>query len=216
MRNTGDKWAVFSPEALMNVLTLSRQLGSGGDWIAREVARRLGFAYRDHEIVNRAARQAGVPEVALAHLDELGFLGLRPSPQDHRAYLNQVETILHELADHGNVIIVGCGAQVVLKHHPEAVHVQVVAPFELRLSRLMASEGISEDAAINRLTASDKKRANYLKDNYGVNWLDPNLYDLLINTKRIACEDAAASITALLRSANQKVLQATGRAEQEE
>jgi len=185
----------------MNLLTLSRQLGSEGDWIAREVARELGFCYMDHQIVNRAAREAHVPEVALAHLDELGFLGLRPSPQAHRAYLNRVESILLELAEHGNVVIVGCGGQVVLRNHPQAIHVQVVTPIELRLTRLMALERIPEDAAVNRLTASDKRRATYLKENYGVDWLDPTLYDLVINTRTITPESAAVGLLAILRGA---------------
>jgi cytidylate kinase len=182
----------------MTVLTLSRQLGSEGDWIARQVARELGLCYMDHQIMNRAARKARVPEVALAHIDELGFLGLKPTPQAHRAYLNAVESLLHELAERGDVIIVGCGAQVVLRNFPGAIHVQVVAPMELRLERLMSQDRIPEDAALNRLLASDKRRATYLKENYGVNWLDPSLYDILINTKTITPERAVAGLIAVL------------------
>ena len=184
----------------MNVLTLSRQLGSGGNWIAREVARELGFSYRDHEIVNRAAREARVPEVALAHIDELGFLGLRPSPEDHRAYLDRVESILRELADHGHIVIVGCGGQVVLRNHPQAVHVQIIAPIETRVARLMQNEEIAEDAAINRLVASDKRRENYVKAHYAAHLADPNLYDIVIDTRKISPEVAAAAIIAALRA----------------
>jgi len=183
----------------MNVLTLSRQLGSQGDWIANTVAQSLGFSYMDHQIVNRAARRAGVPEVALAHIDELGLLGLRPSPQDHRAYISQVESVLLELASQGNVVIVGCGAQVVLANHPRTVHVQVVAPLDIRLGHLMKQEGIGEEAAMERLLASDRKRANYLKTNYGIDWLNQELYDLVINTKRIAPEAAVSCIFQLLQ-----------------
>jgi CMP/dCMP kinase len=183
----------------MNLLTLSRQLGSDGDQIAREVALNLGYCYMDHQLVNRAARRARVPEVALAHLDELGLLGLRPSPQDHRAYINAVESLVRELAEHGNAVIVGCGAQIVLRHHPQAIHVQVVAPFELRLQRLMASEKIPEDAAVNRLIASDRTRATYLKENYGVNWAGPELYDMVINTRTISPRQATDSLIALLQ-----------------
>ena len=182
----------------MSLLTLSRQLGSEGDWIAHEVARELGLCYMDHQIVNRAAREARVPEVALAHLDELGFLGLRPSPQAHRAYLNRVESILLELAERGNIVIVGCGGQIVLRHHPLAVHVQIVAPVDLRVTRLMAQEHIPEDAAVNRLVASDKRRATYLKENYGVDWLDPTLYDVIISTRAITPESAVVALLALL------------------
>lgn len=183
----------------MNVLTVSRQLGSEGDWIARQIARELDWSYLDHAIMNRAAREAGVPEVALAHIDEMDFLGIKPSPQSRRAYINKVEEILHELADQGNVVIAGCAAQIVLRNQPDAGHVQVIAPLELRLARVMAGQRIAEDAALNRLFASDKRRALYLKDNYAVNWDDPSLYDLVINTQRISREDAVPIIIHLVQ-----------------
>jgi cytidylate kinase len=164
-----------------------------------EVARSLNWKYMDHELVNRAAREAGVPEVALAHIDELGLLGLRPSPQESRAYLNRVETIIRELADDGNVVIAGCAGQVVLANHPQALHVQIVAPFEIRIIRLMEQDGISEAAAMKRLLKSDKRRSRYLKRNYGVDWLDPSLHDLIINTARITRESAVSCIIQLMR-----------------
>ena len=183
----------------MNVLTLSRQLGCRGDQIAKAVAQSLKWIYMDHEIINRAAREAGVPEVALAYIDELDLLGLRPSPQQHRAYLNRVETIIQELADAGTVVIVGCAGQVILANHPRALHVQIVAPFETRLVRLMEQEDIPEAAALERLLTSDRKRAGYLKRNYGVDWLDPNLYDVLLNTAKITHETAVSCITQFMR-----------------
>lgn len=184
----------------MNVLTLSRQLGSEGDRIAKAVAKSLKWSYMNHAIINRAARQAGLPEVALAQIDELGFLGINPSPGEHRAYLNQVESVIRELADKGEMVIVGCAGQKVLADRPGVLHVQVVAPFELRLARLMAQEGIPEEAAIERLIASDKRRANYLKKNYGVNWLDPALYDLVVNTTKVNPDDAVDCIVRLLHA----------------
>lgn len=189
----------------MNVLTVSRQLGSEGDWISRQVARELGWSYMDHAIVNRAARQAGVPELALAQIDELDFLGIKSSPQDRRAYINQVEAILHELADHGNVVIVGCASQVVLRDCPGASHVQIIASFDLRLARIMGDQHIAEDAAINRLLVSDRKRGAYLKHNYAVDWAEPSLYDLVVNTQRISRQNAVPIIIELLQGVTPRV-----------
>jgi cytidylate kinase len=169
----------------MNVLTVSRQMGCGGDEIARTIAQTLQWEYMDHALINRAAREADVPEVALAHIDEFDLLGLRPSPQEHRAYLNQVERIIHELADKGNVIIVGCAAQMVLAGNLEALHIQIIAPIEVRIAHLMQQEAIPEAAAMERLLAGDKKRAKYLKTDYGVDWLDSSLYDVVVNTAKI-------------------------------
>lgn len=154
----------------------------------------------DHAIINRAAREAGVPEVALAQIDELGFLGITPSPEESRAYLNQVERVILELANKGRIVIVGCAGQKVLAKRYGVLHVQVVAPVDIRLARLMAQENISETAATERLMASDKRRGHYLKKHYGVGWLDPALYDLVINTAQIDPEDAVCCVVNLLRS----------------
>ena len=70
----------------MPVVTLSREMGSGGNDIAQAVAGRLGLRLVGREIINQAAIQAGVPEVALAEIDELGLLGMRPSAAALRIY----------------------------------------------------------------------------------------------------------------------------------
>ena len=183
----------------MNVLALSRQLGCRGDEIAKSVARQLNWNYMDHQLINRAAREAKVPEVALAHIDELGFLGLKPSPQEQRAYLNQIEAIVRELARDGNVVIVGCAVQVILAQHPQTIHVQIIAPLEARVTALMIEKNISETAAMQRILTSDRKRATYLKQNYGVDWRDSSLYDLIINTTRVPPDAAVLCITELIR-----------------
>ena len=109
-----------------------------------------------------------------------------------------MSTIIQELANEGNVVIAGCAGQVILANHPQALHVQIVAPFEARLARLMGQQAISEGAALERLLTSDRKRASYMKRNYGVDWLDPNLYDVLINTAKITHETAVSCIAQLM------------------
>jgi len=102
----------------MSAITVSRQMGSRGDELALQVAGRLGWQRVCRDLINQAARSAGVPQVALAEIDELGFLGLRPSAKEWRVYQSQVERIIRDLADGGNVVIVGRGGQVVLHDRP--------------------------------------------------------------------------------------------------
>jgi cytidylate kinase len=157
-------------------------MGSFGNDIALQVAGQLGWQQVCQNLINQAAREAGVPLVALAEIDELGFLGLHPSTKEWRAYQTEVGRIIGQLADGGRVVIVGRGAQVVLRDRPDTVHVRVVAPFELRVLRLQNQEHISEEAAQARLQAYDKARARYLRRNHGVAVDDPTLYHVIINT----------------------------------
>lgn len=163
-------------------ITISRQLGSGGDEIAEMLASRLGWRCLCRDIIDRAARSSGAPEAALAEIDELKILGLRPAAAARQAYHQAVEAIIRQAAEEGEVIIVGRGGQVVLRHQPQVLHVKIVSPPDLRVRRLMTPEGIDEEAAVNRIVASDRSRAAYLRREYGIQWLDPLLYDLVINT----------------------------------
>lgn len=168
---------------MIQVLTISRQMGSGGDEIAAELASRLGWRCLSREIIDRAARSPGAGEAALAQLDELGILGLRPGAAARQAYRQAVERLVREAAEAGKVIILGRGGQVILRDDPRAFHVKIIGPPELRIRRLMSAERIDEEAAVNRLVASDRRRAEYLRQEYGVEWLDPSLYDLVINVR---------------------------------
>lgn len=165
----------------VRVLTLSRQLGSGGDAIAQVLSERLGWRKLSREVIDRAARSSGAPLAALAEIDELNLLDLRPSADSQRAYRQKVEGIIWQAAREGQAVIVGRGGQMVLRNYPPALHIKIVAPPELRVWRLMSEQGIDEASALNRLAASDRSRAGYLRRLYGADWLSPQLYDLVIN-----------------------------------
>lgn len=166
----------------MSAITISRQMGSLGDELASQVAQRLGWRRVCRDLINQAALAAGVPQVALAELDEFGFFGLRPSAKDWQAYQSQVERIIRDLADEGDVVIVGRGGQMALRGRPDVLHVRIVAPFEVRVARLQQEKNFSAESARACLEASRKARARYIQRSYGVQLDDPALYHLVVNT----------------------------------
>jgi cytidylate kinase len=109
-------------------------------------------------------------------------------------YVDMVEMVIRDLAREGNVVIAGRGSQVILHDAPGALHVQVVAPFDYRVTTLAQREGIEEGEAAQRIRASDAARRDYLREYHRVDWLDPTLYDLVINTHSMPAESAAAMI----------------------
>jgi len=219
----------------MRVITVSRQLGSHGDEIAAGVAQALGLRLIDVETINRAAQQAGVPEIALAELEQEGARGLAnqvlkamrampglysrpapatPAPQGGEAppsepsgltipfaglfspavlplsasldsYVRMVDLVIRGLAREGNLLIVGRGGQVLLRKSPGVLHVQTVAPRPYRVDGVAAQFRLDRRAAQNKLRANDRARADYLRRYHGVDWLDPTLYHLVINTGRV-------------------------------
>ncbi len=183
----------------MGVITISRQLGSLGDEVASATAERLGYRLVVRELINQAARRAGAPEAALAAIDELGLLGACPSAQACRAYNRAVAQVIQELAAEGNVVIVGRAGQAVLEDFPSVLHVRVVAPAALRAQRVAARHGISLEAARAQIIASDQFRKRYVKRFFHVAWDDPDLYDIIINTRRIDSAAAAEVLAAALK-----------------
>jgi cytidylate kinase len=182
----------------MAAITVSRQLGSLGFDVARVAADLLGYRLVWRELINQAGRIAGSPEAALAAIDDLGLLGVCPSPEACQAYRQAVQQIMQELANQGKVVIIGRAGQMILRGRREVLHVQVIAPRSLRAERVAARQEISLDCAFAQVDASDRRRRSYLKRFYNVRWDDPNLYDLVINTANLSPNAAAQLITQTL------------------
>lgn len=167
-----------------------------GSEIARILAQQLGFRLAWRDVINEAAQRIGSPDLALHVIDEFGLLGVRPSQDAQRAYQNALSQVLHELAAEGNVIIVGRAGQAILQGHPDMLHVRIIAPAELRAERLMREHQVSLKSAKTMVEASDRARKSFLRKFYGMDWNDPQLYDLTINTAHILPQTAAALIAA--------------------
>ena len=190
----------------MTVITISRQIGSQGDRIAELIAEQLGYRVVSRQLINQAAAQACAPEMALAEIDELGLLGISPSEKDCISYIKQLKRIVLNLAAEGRVIVVGRGGQIILKDHPNALHIRIIAPFEVRVSRIMQQQNISYDAAKAQTKASDQNREKFLKRLFEAKLSKPEFYDLIINTAHIDPDSAAQIILTALHQKNPTVL----------
>jgi cytidylate kinase len=190
----------------MAVITISRQMGSLGNNIANIVASKMGYRLVFRDLINKAAQLAGAPEMALADIDELGLLGFSPSPQLCQAYHEAVKQVVEELADQGDVVIVGRAGQVILANHANSIHVRLIAPIERRIERITQKQNITPECALAQIKASDQHRARYIRRCFGLRWDNPELYHIVINTGRMTADQAAWLICqfATERSANSR------------
>ncbi|OGG56481.1 MAG: hypothetical protein A3F84_15745 [Candidatus Handelsmanbacteria bacterium RIFCSPLOWO2_12_FULL_64_10] len=109
--------------------------------------------------------------------------------------LSLIEQVIRSAAGRGNVVIVGRGSQALLADWPEALHVRLVAPLEVRCRRIAEQEGIGLEEAMALIQATDRSRERYIRQHYGVDWEDPDLYHLMVNTGRIGAALAAEIIS---------------------
>jgi cytidylate kinase len=109
-------------------------------------------------------------------------------------YVDITGMVIRRLALEGSVVIAGRGGQVLLRDMPGTLHVQIVAPLEHRVTLLAQRDSITKEEATKRIKASDQRRRDYLRTYHRADWLDPTLYDLVINTHKIPPPLAAEMI----------------------
>lgn len=115
-------------------------------------------------------------------------------------YLRTMTDLIRELAQGGNVVIVGRGSQMILRDLPGALHVLCLAPREVRIQRLALREGLDPEEAAHRLAEIDRARASFYHKFWKVDPDDPSLYDLTIETSRLPYPRAAEVVAAAARA----------------
>jgi cytidylate kinase len=178
----------------MATITLSRQLGSRGDEVAQAIGERLGYGVVYQELINAAAQRAGTPELALEVLDVLGLLQTHPTAHARQAFQQALQELMMEMADQGQVILIGRAGCVLLRERLDVFHVRLVAPMHQRVERIAQQRSLSLAAAQAQVEASDQTRRTYLRHHHHANWDDPHLYDLVINMEKLTVASAAALV----------------------
>jgi cytidylate kinase len=103
----------------------------------------------------------------------------------HEQYFEALQQVMRELARTGNTLILGRGGSMFLKDHPSALHVRLVSPLAVRVRRTMEYRWLAEAAARAAIVQSDAQRKSFLQAYFGVDWEDPLLYDLIVNSGRL-------------------------------
>ena len=210
------------------MITFSREAHSGTRDLARLLAERLGYRYvsRD-ELTQAVAARSGLDRTpqtaesegrALSRLEQLG----EQLSGDRANYQAALKAVVTELALADNVVMVGHGAGQFLRELPSVVRVFVVAPLEDRVARLMAEGETDPERARRLIDEQDRESAAYVRYLFGIDWLDPHQWDLVINAGRAspsaALDMLAQYVESLVRSqAEQDTLsrlQLTSRLEQ--
>ena len=175
----------------MAIITIARQMGSLGNETAAHIAQRLDYTLVDHTTLQQAAENYGMLKSELEEVHERRpTLVTRYLTMRHRAYLDMIQTIIYQYARADNVVIIARGATVLLSDVPSALHVNVFAPFERRVEIVMTREGISRPIAEQIVRESDQDRAGYMRYLFDQDWMDPLLYDVMINTQVFTREQA--------------------------
>jgi cytidylate kinase len=190
----------------MAIVTIAHETGSGGPEIGIELAKRLGWRYVDRDMLSEAAQRYGVVEDKLAELDEKKPSLFERFDVETRQYLTVIQSAILDAAEQDNVVINSRGGQMLLRGISHVLRVHVIAPFELRVKRVMkkmaaqAQEGVDVRTTVEMVRHSDQEKHGRTRYLYDVNWADPSLYDLVLNTEKLSVDAGVEAIAGLVKS----------------
>ena len=183
------------------MITISRQYGSGGRFIAKKLAEKLSIPFYDNEIISLAAKESGYAEnifkqaelvsshSLLYSLSMFGTTaGLYGLPLSDKAYVIQ-SNIIKKCAEEGPCVIVGRCADYILKDNPDVINFYLYSDMESRIERVKnyldpTCDNIKED-----ILKKDKKRATYYNYYTTQRWGDIQNYHLSINTDSVGIDN---------------------------
>jgi cytidylate kinase len=196
---------------MIRILTFEREYGSGAADIAARVAEQLGWKLWDQLLTDQIARHLQCDHRHIEQHEE------RRDPLHYRLFksflrgsfegnlaaargvqladaegIRQVsEKLVRAAADEGDAVIVGRGSAYYLHERPDAFHVFVYGPFEEKVRRLQG-QGKSEKEAVELVETVDQDRANFIKQNFEVDWPQRHYFHLMVNS--VVGEETAARV----------------------
>ena len=184
------------------IITISREFGSGGRSIGREVAKRLNIPFYDKELVEQVALESGFAPTFVEehgeHSPSVSRLAYAFSHQGVPGVMNGMSTadflwsiqcsVILQLAEKGPCVIVGRNADYILKDRPDALHVFVRADADFRADRIVRLYGESEKSPQARLQEKDKRRRINYRHYTGREWGDSANYDLCLNSSQLGID----------------------------
>jgi cytidylate kinase len=185
----------------VGIVTVSAPYGCGGAEIAPAVAERLGLPFHDRAIPAQVAGRLGVPVEEAEANDEtvvgglwrlVASLGTMPDPvggvlptsslPDARAYREQTERVLSEIADGAGGVVLGRAGALVLRERPDALHVRLDGSQARRLSAAVLRSGRPEDQVRREMEAADRSRQAYVRHFYRCDPAEARHYHLVIDS----------------------------------
>ena len=196
------------------IITISREFGSGGRTIGRQVAEKLGIPFYDKELVDQIALESGfAPNYVEEHGEHSpgrSLFAYAFAPQGVPGVMNGLSTadflwsvqcnVILQLADQGPCVIVGRNADYILKDREDALHVFVFADEPFRAERIVRLYGESEQSPEARLHEKDKRRRVNYQHYTGRTWGQAQNYDLCLDTGVLGVEQCTDIIVNIVKN----------------
>ena len=190
----------------MPIIAITREMGSLGKDVARGLGDALGLPVIYHEVIDHLADRMRVRKSHVIRLLD-GSAGLLERLTADKTSLSiYTADEIYGLAASGSnkgagAIIRGWGATHLLRDIPHVVCVRVCAPFELRKTRMMERLASDDEARVaDEIRANDEAHGAIMRRHFGVQWTEPEHYDVVLNTKRVSVDECVSEVLTLARA----------------
>jgi cytidylate kinase len=192
----------------MAVITVFRQIGCRGRYIAEEVARTLGYDFADYRIVERLLLQLGFAQVPKVYQSTPDFWDHFTRKGPERDQVNaMLRSVTLAQAQHGNVVLLGRGCFAPLQGLSDVLNVRVRAPLPLRIERVMQDYEMTRDEATAFVREKDDLVAAFAPTSYDLSPDDPDVFDVIIDTGKVDPDAAVRFLVDAARSISSDVEQ---------
>ncbi len=171
------------------VITIARQHGSGGRLIGECLAKKVGIAYYDKELISLTAKKTGFATDFVKEVEEkqtssflYSIYAAATVPSVYEQARNAQFAVIRELAQEGPCVIVGRAADCILRNHPQLVRVFIHAPLEERVRRAVEDYKEPMSNPEKELNKKDKSRAAFYNAFSEYPWGDLRNYDLCLSS----------------------------------
>ena len=186
------------------VITIAREYGSGGRYIGRLIADKLGIKFYDKDFVTTLSEQTGLSEEYIENneqrrntLDALNngyYFNLSNSDE----LFVKESKLIKELAEKESCVIIGRCSDFILKDNEDTINIFVYSNMEDKIKRVVERYGFNQKDAEKEIKNIDKQRSNHYKHYTGKKWGENQNYDLCINSDALGVEKSADLICEMI------------------
>jgi cytidylate kinase len=188
-------------EKIEQVITISREPGSGGRLVAERLAGKTGRDLFHQEVLHSMAESAKVSSLLIETLDEKGLSVLdewiSSLVNEHHLwpdeYLQHLMKVIGTIGKHGRAVLVGRGANFILPPG-RRLRVRIIAPLENRIKHVAEAFDLSIEEARRRVLRTESDRKAFVRKYFHTDIADPLHYDVILNTGELTIDAAVAAI----------------------
>ena len=190
----------------MAIITISRQVGTGGLDMARELAKKLNYRFLHRDELVRSCSEKSLK------IDIEKIEGRPPTVFERLFKVNRetlvgkVHEVMEETASNGNIVIGGWGGQIHFKNNEDAFHIRIVGSHDTRVRYLMKTAGVTRSGAEETIRRADRDHSLFSQYFFNADFADLKLYHLVLNLDQISHDEMAEMISILV---NETIPQST-------